>query len=404
MKTHSLEHQQPYGARFVLLVVGIIFVAFNLRPSLTSVGPLIHSIRADMHISSGVAGMLTTLPLIAFAVLSPLAPKISYRWGNVRTIMFGLMVLLIGIFIRSEGLMIGLFAGTVLIGSGVAICNVLLPSVVKHKFPTKVGLMTSVYTTAMGACATIGSGVSVPLAHGLGLGWQNAFLFWGALVIVGALLWLPQVFSEKKPASPQQGQFSEASLWRSPLAWKLTFFMGLQSFLFYCTITWLPEILHSQEISESTAGWMLAFVQLVGLPATFAAPVLAERLPDQRGIVAGIGVLYFSGIAGLLFGGGLPLIVLWTFLIGLGQGASISLSLTMIGMRSSNARQTAALSGMAQSIGYLLAALGPVSVGFLFDQTQSWVVPLLVMLAVTIAVVMAGVGAGRNEKVGSTQG
>lgn len=403
MKTYSFKHPQTNRGGAILLVLGIIFVAFNLRPAITSVGPLIHMIREDMHLSNGTAGLLTTLPLVAFAIFSPLAPRFSQRFGNVRTIMGGLIILLIGIVMRSGGWMTGLFAGTVLIGSGVAICNVLLPSVVKNKYPTKVGLMTSVYTTSMGACATIGSGLSVPLASSLGLGWQWGLLCWGVLVIVGAVMWLPQLFSGKKPVRLLPISPSKSSLWRSPLAWKLTFFMGLQSFLFYCTITWLPEILASHGFGAATGGWMLAFVQLVGLPATFAAPVLAEHLPDQRGIVVGIGVFYFSGIAGLLFGGSLPLIVLWTFLIGLGQGASISLSLTMIGMRSSNARQTAMLSGMAQSVGYLLAALGPVSVGFLFDQTNSWVIPLIVMLAVVIAVVMAGIGAGRNETVGTSE-
>lgn len=382
-----------------MLVLGIIFIAFNLRAALTSVGPLISSIREDMHISNGAAGLLTALPLLAFAALSLFTPHISRAVGNEWAIAAGLAALLLGMLVRSSGWVFGLFSGTVFIGSGIAIFNVLLPSVIKSKFPMQVGLMTSIYTTCMGICAMIASGVSVPLAHGLGLGWQWTLLGWGLLTIVAMAVWLPQLKNTSNRG--EQPRSMTGTVWRSPLAWKLTFFMGLQSFLFYSLITWLPEIVRYHGMSASTAGWMLAFMQLVGLPSTFFTPVLAGRCVDQRGIAIGIGALYFIGIAGLLFGGNLALIVLWCLLIGVGQGASISLSLTLIGLRAVDPEQTAALSGMAQSFGYLVAAFGPVAVGALFDSSGVWVYPLAVLLIVTVGMVLAGVGAGRNKTVGT---
>lgn len=395
---HGVAGKRQLPGRF-LLVAGIVLVALNLRPALTSVGPLISSIRDDLSISSGVAGLLTTLPLLAFAALSSVAPRISRRTGNETAILAGLVVLLIGLLARSSGWVPGLFIGTVLVGAGIAICNVLLPSVIKSRFPEKIGLMTSVYTTCMGVCATFASGISVPLAQGLGWGWQWALACWAVLTVVAIAAWFPHA----RQRSGQAGQVRSmaGAVWRSPLAWQLTLFMGMQSFLFYSLVTWLPEIVHSHGMSMSAAGGMLAFVQLVGLPSTFFTPVLADRFADQRGIVVGIGVLYFAGVAGLVVGGSTPLIMFWCLLLGLGQGASISLSLTLISLRANDAQQTSELSGMAQSFGYLLAAAGPVAAGMLFDGSGGWTVPLVSMLVITVVMLFVGLGAGRNQKVGS---
>ncbi|MFD1673732.1 CynX/NimT family MFS transporter [Alicyclobacillus fodiniaquatilis] len=386
-----------------LLLLGIIFVAFNLRPAITSVGPLINSIRIHLDISNGIAGLVTTLPLIAFAVLSPLAPRIGHRLGNECTILLGIIVLMIGVFVRSIGDAATLFIGTALIGLGVAICNVLLPSLVKHKFPTKVGLMTGIYSTSMGIFAALASGVSVPLASGLHLGWQKSLVVWAAIAIIAAIVWLPQLRFHDKANLITHVNHGQKSILRSPLAWKVTFFMGLQSFLFYSTIAWLPDILTHDGMSASAAGWMLCLMQVVSLPATFITPLLAGRLPNQKSIVLGLGILYLIGITGLLVSGSIALAVVWTILIGIGQGSSISLALTLLGLRTTSAKQAADLSGMAQSIGYLLAAVGPVLVGFVFDATNSWTVPLIILLVCVVLTILAGLGAGRNAYVdGST--
>ncbi|MEH7382986.1 MFS transporter [Bacillus sp. JJ1533] len=383
----------------VLLIIGIIFVAFNLRPAITSVGPIIDLIRSDLGISNGVAGFITTLPLISFAILSILAPKIGQTIGNERTIFLGLLVLCIGIFTRSLGYTLTLFLGTLLVGVGVAIGNVLIPSIVKLHFPLKVGIITSIYTTAMNAFAAIGSGISIPLAKGLFLGWRWALAFWVLVAVIAMIIWLPQIRNNKKPSTTYKNQPSNGAMWRSPIAWQVTVFMGLQSFLFYCTVAWLPEILESHGMQLSMAGWVVSLMQLVSLPTTFLAPVIANRFKSQKMMVGIIGIIYFIGVMGLMFVQTNGLLILSIICIGIAQGASISLALTMIGLRTRDSRQAANLSGMAQSIGYLLAAIGPTLIGFLFDYTQSWLTPLVIFTVITILMTLAGIGAGRKQYV-----
>lgn len=380
----------------IFLITGIIFIAFNLRPAITSVGPLISSIRTDLDMTNGMAGFLTTLPLLSFAILSPVAPKLGQRLANERTLWIGLVVLLIGILLRSYGEAFTLFAGTALIGVGIAVLNVLLPSLIKHKFPDKAGIMTSIYTTAMSIFAALASGISIPLSHGLDWGWSASLMIWAGLAFLAILIWVPQLRYHDTANRTVQLKADGQSVWRSKIAWQVTFFMGIQSFLFYCTIAWLPEILRSHGMSMSLAGWMLSLMQFASLPSTFFTPVLAGRFRNQKSIVLGLGILYLSGMAGLLYGGSPAMLTFWVILIGIGQGSSISLALTLIGLRSENAHQAAALSGMSQSAGYLLAAIGPSFVGFLYDHTHSWNGPILLFIAALIALIGTGLGAGRN--------
>ncbi|MHA6488495.1 CynX/NimT family MFS transporter [Bacillus cabrialesii] len=379
------------------LIIGIIFIAFNLRPAITSVGPVISSIRADLYMSNGTAGFLTALPLLSFAVLSPLAPKFGQRLGNERTLWLGLLMLLIGILLRSAGLISALFVGTALIGIGIAIGNVLLPSLIKHKYPEKSGIMISLYTTSMCIFAALASGVSVPLAAQMEGGWKQAFLLWGGLAFLALLIWIPQL--RHRDTANKAVKLQTSSIWASKMAWHVTIFMGLQSFLFYSSIAWFPEILRSHGIDTSTAGWMVSLMQFASLPSTFLTPVFADRLKHQRGIVAGLTAVYLIGLCGLLAGGSHILLAVWMIIIGIGQGSSISLALTLIGLRSENAQQAAALSGMSQSFGYLLAAVGPIFVGYLFDQTHSWTMPLVLLIAALIAMGAAGLGAGRDQYI-----
>lgn len=377
----------------------MILIAMNLRPAITAVGPVIDFIRTDLGVSNGVAGLLTTLPLLGFAAMSPVAPQLGRRFGNEMTLFFGLIILFCGIIIRTASWIWLLFLGTTFVGVGVAVGNVMLPGLIKDKFPHRVGLMTSVYTTSMNVLAALGIGLSLPLARGLGLGWSKALACWAVLTVIAMIIWLPQLRSSKSSSNPKRVTSPEVPLWRSLLAWKVTFFMGLQSMAYYVMITWLPEILHDHGLTLSTAGWMASFMQLVGLPGTFIAPIVADRLKDQRPIVIVISVLYFIGFCGLLLGGNFFWTVIWITCFGSALGAAISLSLAFLGLRAANARQAAALSGMAQSVGYLLAAVGPFLIGFLFDLTHSWTFPLLTLLGTGVLMTIAGLGAGRNEYV-----
>ncbi len=347
--------------------------------------------------SNGAAGFLTALPLLSFAVLSPLAPKLGQRLGNERTLWLGLLILFIGVLIRSAGYTAALFFGTALIGVGIAIGNVLLPSLIKHKYPEKSGIMISLYTTSMNIFAALASGVSVPLAAQMGGGWKQAFLLWGGLALLALLIWIPQL--RHRDTANKAVKLQTSSIWASKMAWFVTIFMGLQSFLFYSSIAWFPEILRSHGIDTSTAGWMVSLMQFASLPSTFLTPVLADRVKQQRGIVAALAAVYLIGLCGLLAGGSHTTLAIWMVIIGIGQGSSISLALALIGLRSENAQQAAALSGMSQSFGYLLAAVGPIFVGYLFDQTHSWTMPIVLLIAALIVMGAAGLGAGRDRYI-----
>lgn len=385
----------------IILVAGIIFVAFNLRPAITSVGPLITTIRDDLGISNWSAGLLTSLPLVAFAMMSPLIPRLANRFSNERVMLAGLVLLLLGISVRSVSVISLLFFGTLLVGVGIAVCNVLLPSVIKEKFPLKVALMTSVYSTAMGVFAAAASGLSIPLTINMGLGWQWALVVWGVPALLGIFLW---IYLNKRNKSTQSMDVAfvtseNNAIWKSSLAWQVAAFMGLQSFLFYVTISWLPEILHQYGLSMSAAGWMLSIMQLVGLPASFLVPVIAGKLKSQRPIVIVNGILSITGYTGLLMGGSYLVMIISTVLIGFTLSGTFALALAFLGMRAKNAKQAAALSGMAQCLGYLLAALGPLLIGLLYDLTHSWNIPLMFLIGVSLCVVLFGMGAGRNKFV-----
>jgi MFS transporter, CP family, cyanate transporter len=397
LEQQEIKENQLYK---FLLITGIILVAFNLRPAITSVGPLMSTIRDDVGLSNWSVGLLTSLPLIAFAIMSPFAARLGNRYSNERIILWGLILLLIGISIRSISVMFLLFIGTLLVGVGIAICNVLLPGVIKDKFPLKVGLMTSVYSTAMNIFAASASGVSFPLASGLNLGWQVALLIWGIPVVLGIAIWVYVTY--KGRSTTQENQLlteNDTNLWRSPLAWQIALYMGFQSFLFYVTISWLPEILHSSGMSMETAGWMLSFTQFIGLPASFIVPVLAGKFASQRVLVVTLGVLSVSGFSGLLLASSYVTTVISIVLIGLALSGTFPLALTFLGLRARNAKQAAALSGMAQALGYLLAAIGPMFIGYLFDLTHSWTLPIITLISVAILVVLFGLGAGRNKYV-----
>ncbi|ADY55669.1 major facilitator superfamily MFS_1 [Syntrophobotulus glycolicus DSM 8271] len=385
-----------------LLVLGIIFIACNLRTSLTSVGPLINDIRTDLGISNSLAGFLTTLPLLIFAGLSPLSSKIGNKIGEERTIFFGFIVLIIGILLRSFGGITALFAGTVLIGAGIVTGNVLIPSMIKRKFPQKIGLLTSIFSTAMSLMAGIASGVSVPLAMKLGLGWRNSLLIWGLLVVIAIFFWIPQLKNGEKPdpAIKAATDGSDAkSVWRSPLAWKIALFMGLQSLLFYSLIAWLPDILSSRGLSMETGGWLLSVFQIVAIPTSFIAPIVADRREDQRGIAVASGLVYFAGMLGFLLSENMASLTGSVILMAIGGGACVSLAFTFIGLRSASNKQAAELSGMAQSVGYLLAAAGPLFIGVLSDYSKEWTSSIVFLLVVILLLLYFGFCSGQNKHI-----
>lgn len=381
------------------IIAGIVLISLTMRSPLTSVGPLVGSIRESLGLSNTAAGLITTLPLLAFSLLSPFAPILARRFGVERMMLYALTLLIAGIAIRSLSAAVPLFAGTVLLGLAIAVCNVLIPSLVKRDFSRQVGLMTGVYSVSMNLFGAIASGVSVPLARHLGFGWNGALGIWGVLALLAALFWFPHARTSHASARAATGSaLTRRSLWRSPLAWVITIFMGMQSLLFYVLIAWLPEIMTSRGLSEDSAGWMLSLFQIAALPVSFIVPIVAGRMKNQRLLVIIMTVLLFVSLAGLYFGGN-AFISLWTILLGIGGGCAFSLAMIFFSLRTKDAHDAASLSGMAQSVGYLLAAAGPTLFGLLHDTTASWNLPLLLLLAVSALLFLAGLGASKNRTV-----
>lgn len=399
-----LDTRTRKQATFWFMILGIIFIAANLRAPLTSVGPLVSIIRENVHISNTLAGLITTVPLIAFALLSPFIPKLGRRYGVERIILLSLIVLTMGIAVRSLSGGVTLYVGTAVLGFAIAICNVLLPSLIKREFPQQMGTMTGVYSVSMNLCGAIASGISVPLAVGAGLNWQGALGVWGILSVISILLWVPQLKAPAKPAAvaSSAGNNQQINIWRSPLAWQVTLFMGIQSTIFYVLVAWLPEILKGQGISSSQSGWFLSILIIASLPFAFIVPVIAGRMPNQRLLVIITTILLLIGTLGLLYSS-IHLFSLWVIILGIGVGFAFGLSMMFFGLRTQSAHQAAELSGMAQSIGYLLAAIGPALIGYLHDATHGWSVPLLMLVGASALLGMVGLGAARNQFVDSAK-
>lgn len=388
--------------RFLLLIIGIVLISANLRPSLTAVGPLIGEIQVSTGLSAGAAGLLTSLPVFAFAIVSPLAPRLGRLLGIEAVLAGSALVLTVGILVRWAPGLPFLFAGTVVIGAAITLANVLVPALVKRDFPRHAAAMTAVYSTVLASAGAVGSGVAVPLSVDLGLGWRGSLAFWAIPAALAGLVLLPRLRRRYWAAATPRRALRLGVLWRLPLVWMVTMFWGMQAFVFYTTVTWLPEILVAEGLTPAQSGLLLFVSQLVGLVATFGVPLLAARRPDQRAVVVVMVTTLLAGVLGLIIAGGTaPL--LWVVLLGLGQGAGFSLSLMFFVLRSDDHHVAAQLSGQAQAVGYLIAASGPVIAGMLHDASGAWTASLVVLFGAGVAQLMFGLGAARDAVVAMPQ-
>lgn len=367
----------------LLLMAGILLVAVNLRPALASVGPLVDDIREGTGLTNSMVGLLTTLPLIAFGLISPITPLFTRRLGIGGTLLGAMALLAIGAAMRTIDWVPTLYLGTALTGVAIAFGNVLLPSLAKRNFASHSGLVTSLYSGAMGLGASLAAGLSVPLANQLPLGWRGALGFWAVPAMLAFFVWIPQLSRLRRSEPKRSFQQALRDLGTSMLAWKVALFMGLQSLTFYVILAWLPAILIDRGFDAAFSGWMLSLSQATGMLGSLIVPIVAGRTEDQRGIVFALAAIELVGLSGLLFAQG-GSIGLWVSILGFVLGGSFGLALLLLVVRSKDAETAAELSGMAQSIGYLVAATGPTLFGSLFDLTGTWTVPLL-FLFVTMA-------------------
>ncbi|MCJ8149016.1 CynX/NimT family MFS transporter [Shinella sedimenti] len=371
-------------ARF-LLGLSLVLIAFNLRPLFSSASALLPEIRNVLGLSATGASLLTTLPVVCLGLFSPLAPRLAQRIGTERTLLGVVVLLALGTAMRGLSSIPLLFLGTALAGACIAVGNVLLPGLVKRDFPDKAALMTGLYTMTMCAGAAGASGLTLPIEHALGGSFSAALAIWALPALVVSLLWLPQVVMSR--GQVRRAAVRVEGLWGDRLAWHVTLFMGLQSALAYCVFGWMVPILRERGLDGVTAGAVVSVSIMVQAAACLVAPHLAVRGRDQRLINAALCVVAVVALIGMLFA---PLwsVWFWAVLQGIGQGGLIAVALTVIVLRSPEPIVAAHLSGMAQCVGYLLAAIGPFVVGLIRGWTGSfaWSAALFVLLGLGAAV------------------
>jgi CP family cyanate transporter-like MFS transporter len=390
-----------------LLAAGVVLVAVNLRPAAASIGPVLNRIQADTGLSSGWAGALTMLPVLCFGLVAPLSPVLARRLGVHTSIAAALVVLVAGMLLRLVPGVGFLFLGTAIAGSAIATGNVLLPVVVRRDFPHRTGTAMSLYTMSLIGFAALAAGATVPIADALGGGWRPGLAAWAIPAGIAALAWGPALIARKRAptradsadgAHTAHGAHTARALLRNRLAWEVTLFFALQSGGFYATLAWLPSIFRSHGASEAHAGVLLSVSMVVGLVTALTVPGLASRHRDHRPLVIAGCALTAAGLLGILVAP-MSASYLWVVLLGLGQNATFPLALMMIVMRGGSVASTEGLSTLAQSVGYVLAALAPVAVGAIHGATQSWTPTLILLLALVVPQVAVGLAAGRDRQL-----
>lgn len=378
----------------------MIVTAINLRISIIAVSPLLDEIREDTGFSSPIAGLLTTLPVLCFGLFSPIAPRLAHRFG-LDTALWGALIVLTGaILLRMIPSTFALFASTALIGMAIGVGNVLLPASIKRDFPHRTGVMTGLLTMGLSASGTIGAGLTIPIQHATDFAWRGTLALWAVPVVLAIIVLTPRLVILRESAQARQlrGRV-RVNLWRDPVAWSVTAIMGLQSFSFYALATWFPTIMIDNGMSQDRAGFLLSLTNFAGFFSAFFVPVFASRRRDQRIYIVFTIVIWFASLLGLAIAP-MSAPVLWVILWGLAAGSALSLSLSFFALRSPDIDHAAQLSGMAQTVGYIVAASGPFIVGFLHDLTGGWNASLIFLMAILGVMLYAGLLAARDRQVG----
>lgn len=382
------------AARPFWITAGLVCVAFNLRPALSSVAPVLVEIQRATGLSATLAGVLTTAPVLCLGVFGPLATRLARRSGAERVVAMFLVVLATGLAVRGLGSVPALFLGMILVGAGIGVIGVLVPGLIKRDFPSHAALMTGLYTMVLCAGAAAGAGMTVPFERVFGVDWGGALMLWAVPAVAALVAWTPQIFGGRTPHSAGPRRSDLSRLLRDPLAWQVTGYMGLQSSLAYIVFGWLPVILRDRGLDALDAGWMASVSVMAQTVTALLIPMMAGRSRDQRSLVALVIGLSAAGLLGVAVGP-MSLVLVWAILLGFGLGGTFGLALTLIVLRSRDAHDAAQLSGMAQSIGYTVAALGPLGVGLARDWTGGWAAPAALFTLLAAAALVCGLGAGR---------
>ena len=378
-----------------LFVLGIVLAALNLRTGVSSVGPLLDQITNGLHMSSVTLGLLTALPVLSFAAFGALTPALARRIGEHRLLLIALATLAVGLLLRS---MVGsaaifLLASAVALTGG-AVGNVLIPTLIKRHYPDRAGVMTTVYTTALAVGSMLAAAGTVPIERAAGGNWRVALGVWAALAVVAAIPWLALLRNEPERDTGRH-DVGPGALVRSKLAWSVAVYFGTQSMIAYIMFGWLAKILTDGGYTTGQAGLILGVFSALSIPVSLVVPTLATRFRNQRPLIVGLVACYTIGFLGLWFA---PISTawVWTVFVALGMG-SFPLALTMLALRTRSAEGTTALSAFGQSVGYLIAAIGPLMVGVLYEATGGWSVTYALILVVIGVQFVAGWYAGANR-------
>ncbi|MEU2064936.1 CynX/NimT family MFS transporter [Streptomyces sp. NPDC013455] len=400
-----------------LVVVGIVLSALNLRPAITSLGALLEEVRDGLGMSGSVAGLLTSVPPLCFAVFGVTAPRLARRFGPAAVVCAGMVAITAGLLIRPyAGGTAGFLAASALALMGIAVSNVLMPVIVKRWFPDRVGSMTGLYSMALAFGTSLAAAVSVPLTDAMGGGWQPGLAVWAVIAAAAVLPWLPLLRDRggaaarpheparesarepvREPVREPAGGYGALRVTRSRTAWALAVFFGLQATAAYITMGWMPQIFRDAGVPAGTAGVLLAVTMVMGVPLAFVIPRVATRLPHQGPIVLVLGACGLAGYAGLYLApaGGAWV---WALLLGV-SNCAFPLALTMVGMRARSGPGVAQLSAFAQSTGYLISIPGPLLVGVLYQQSGGWGLPIALMAGLMVPQMVVGFLAGRDRTV-----
>jgi len=395
--SHEADPPPDSRGTRVLVVIGIVLLAFNLRPAAVSVGPVLIEISQDLQLTGVQSGLLTSLPVLAFACFGALTPQLGHAIGPHRLTLIALVAAAAGLFGRSLVGNTWVFLGLSLLGlSGMAVANVLMPSLVKRHFPNRIGLMTAVYSTTLAVGLTAASVLTVPIAANFG-GWRWGLGAWAALAAIAIAPWIGLIAHDRPDAAESEARIRLSAIARTRLGWTMALFFGMQSFQAYVVFGWFPNLYRAAGFSAADAGLLLGLITGISIPLSFIVPAVAGRLTNQLPLLITLVACYVFGYLGLLFAPS-QAAVWWALLVGIGT-STFPMILVLIGLRARTAAGTSALSGFTQSVGYLIAATGPFLIGLLHDLTDGWTVPLVVLLVLLVPLFWAGAMVSRPDAI-----
>lgn len=380
------------------VLIAVCILAFNLRGPIMAVPPLLETIQTELGLSGIAAGLVTTLPVLCFGLVSPLAPLLARRLGLDTTLMVAMSAILTGVIVRMGQPVAALYLGTFALGAGIALLNVLIPAFVKREAPNRVGLMTSLYTMLLNAGAGVGSALAVPAMEQTGWDWRQSLGIWAVPAAVGIVAMTPWVLHERRYGSAGPAMRPRRGLWKSPIAWQVTAAMGTQSMVFFSVAAWLPTMLQDAGMSEARAGAMLSIMTLTGLAGSVITPLLANRTRSQSWLSPVTAALCAVALVMLILDP-LWLTALWVLMLGFGLGMIIAFMLMLMILRAPDAQRASDLGGMAQGVGYLFASMGPILVGAIHDLTGNWEIPFTFVLLLLVPYSINAWLAGRPRMV-----